>query len=113
MPVSNQCEHRFARRNEHTEGGKMTHAEEIMRAVAALIRRENKRIFSRKEVRDKIGLTPRRWLNSYTSIFQGMRSDHPGGAPRVRDRFKDVFRQVKRGKHMLTRRGNQLLTEFE
>jgi len=86
----------------------MTHAEEIMRAVASLIRRKRKRIFSRKEVRDEMRLSPDVWANSYSPIFQGMRSDHPGGAPRVRDRFKDVFRQVERGKHTLTPKGGHI-----
>ena len=91
----------------------MTHAEEIMQAVAALIKRKRENTFSRKEIRDELGLGADVWNNCYSPVFQGMRSDHPGGAPRVRDKFKDVFRQVERGKHTLTRRGRQLLTQFD
>lgn len=91
----------------------MTRAEEIMRAVATIVKREGKNIFSRREIRDQIDVSQDKWLSSYTAIFQAMRSDHPGGAPEVGPRFKGVFRQIKYGRHTLTDYGKQLLKEFD
>jgi hypothetical protein len=90
----------------------MTHAEEIMRAVALLKYEEDKDTFTREEIRQRIGVTRDEWMSGYTSIFQGMRKDQPGGAPNVAERFKGVFRQVRRGEHTLTRYGEELLKEF-
>lgn len=90
----------------------MTNAEEIiMRAVAALIE-QGKKDFSRREVQDQVGVDRGRWMANYTSIFQGMRVDHPGGAPRVREKFRGVFRRVERGRYVLTGYGKQLLKQF-
>ncbi|OGO41692.1 MAG: hypothetical protein A2Z04_05985 [Chloroflexi bacterium RBG_16_57_9] len=90
----------------------MTHAEEIMQAVATLVYIEGKDIFSREEIRQRIGVSRDDWDLGYTAIFQGMREDHPGGAPNVGEKFKGVFRQVRRGEHTLTPYGNELLKEF-
>ena len=90
----------------------MTHTEEIMRAVAVLMKEKASNTFSRKEVRDQIGVSLDRWMSGYTAVFQGMRSDHPGGAPQVGARFKGVFRRVKRGTYTLTDYGKRLLEEF-
>ncbi len=55
----------------------MTHTEEIMRAVATLVKQKGKSIFSRKEIRDQIGVSQDKWMSGYTATFQGMRSDSP------------------------------------
>lgn len=91
----------------------MTHAEEIIQAVANLMQQEGKSIFTRDEVRRQIGLNHDEWEAGYTAIFQGMRSDHPGGAPQVGARFTGVFRRVEHGKYVLTDSGWRLLQEFE
>lgn len=91
----------------------MTHAEEIMRAVASLMQQEGKLIFTRDEVRRQIGVTRDRWQSGYTATFQGMRSDHPGGAPPTKVRFREVFRRVEHGEYALTDHGRQVLPEFE
>ena len=91
----------------------VTHTEEIMRAVATLIKKEGKNIFSRREIRDQIGVNHKKWMSGYVSIFQGMRIDHPGGAPKVGKRFKNIFRRIKFGRYILTDYGKQLLKEFE
>jgi len=90
----------------------MTRPEEIMRAVAALVRR-GKRVFTRKEVRDQIGVGSHEWLYSYTAVFQGMRIDQPGGAPEVGAKFKGVFERVEYGKYVLTSYGNRLVKELD
>lgn len=90
----------------------MTHAEEIMWATATFLKKEDKYTFSRREIRDQIGIKHDKWMSGYTAIFQGMRSDHPGGAPIVGRRFKNVFRRVKRGIYILTDYGKHLLKEF-
>ncbi|MGB3905235.1 MAG: hypothetical protein WBB22_09950 [Anaerolineae bacterium] len=91
----------------------MTHAEQIMRAVAVLVRQQGKRVLTRAEVRKVIGLSSREWQYGYTAIFQGMRVDHPGGAPDVGDRWKGVFRRVEYGKYVLTDRGQELVRALE
>jgi hypothetical protein len=91
----------------------MTHAEEIMQAVTTLVQREEKSILTREEIRHQIGVSRDDWMLGYTAIFQGMRADQPGGAPKVGARFRGVFRQVEHGKHTLTDYGWQLLREFE
>ena len=90
----------------------MTHAEEIMRVAATLIKKKGEDIFSRKEIRDKIGISHDKWMSGYVSIFQGMRIDHPGGAPNIGKRFKNAFRRVEFGRYILTDYGKKLLKEF-
>ena len=90
----------------------MTHAEEIMWAIVLLSKQE-KNIFSRKDVRDTIGVDHDVWMSSYTAIFQGMRMDHPGGAPSVISKFKDVFKRVEREKYILTPYGKRPLREYD
>lgn len=92
---------------------RMTHAEEIMWAVVTILKKEDKDTFSRREIRDKIGVKHDRWMSGYTAIFQGMRSDHPGKAPDVGKKFKKVFRRIECGIYTLTEYGKQLLKEFE
>jgi hypothetical protein len=93
-------------------GGKATHAEQIMRAAAALVVQEGKEIFTRADIRDRVGVDRDTWISSYTPIFQGMRADQPGGAPPVGARYKGVFRKVEHGKHTLTPYGRELLRDF-
>jgi len=89
----------------------MTRCEEIMRAVASLVK-SGKVVFARQDVRDEIGVSRHEWLQNYTAIFQGMRVDQPGGAPEVNPRFKGVFERVEYGKYVLTPYGKNLLKNF-
>jgi len=89
----------------------MTHAEEIVQAVAILIK-QGMNIFSRKDVRDQIGVGHDVWVSGYTAIFQGMRIDHPGRAPSVNSKFKNVFERVEHGKYILTPYGKQLVQAY-
>ena len=89
----------------------MTHAEEIMHAVVDLVKRR-KKWFTRKEVRDAIGVDPHEWLYGYTAIFQSMRADHPGGAPEIGRKFRAVFQRIERGKYVLTTYGKHLAEEL-
>lgn len=82
----------------------MTHAEEILYAVAAIVR-NGKSEFSRKDVRDHLGLTADAWMSGYVAIFQAMRVDHPGGAPPIGRKYRGVFRLVQRGRYTLTEAG--------
>ena len=90
----------------------MTRTEEIIKAVAILWKKGN-HTFSRRDIRDQIGVNQDKWLSGYTAIFQGMGTDHPGGAPRVNGKFQNVFRQVRRGEHTLTDYGEKLLREYQ
>lgn len=91
----------------------MIHTEEILKAIATIMNENDSLIFSRKEIRIKIGLSHDEWMSGYTSIFQGMRIDQAGGAPDVGQKFKNVFCQVKHGVHSLTDYGRQLIKEYD
>jgi len=82
-----------------------------MKSVAILWRRGS-HVFSRKNIRDQIGVNQEKWLLSYTAIFQGMRVDHPGGAPSVNNKFRNAFKRINRGEYTLTDYGKQLLGEY-
>jgi hypothetical protein len=87
----------------------MTHAEEIFRAVVRLTQVQGREEFSRLDVRRQLRVESDTWLNGYTAIFQGMRADHPGGAPGVGEEFAGVFRRVGHGRYVLTEKGQSLL----
>jgi len=93
----------------------MTHAEEIMQAVAVLVKREGRDSFTRQDIRDTLRFDPKTWLNGYTTIFQSMRVDHGGKASVAGKRFQKVFQYADREAHThtLTEYGWQLLKEFE
>ena len=88
-----------------------THADRIMLAVAELSLVNGKDVFSRENIRDQIGLSQAEWMSGYTAVFQGMRADHPGGAPSVPRRYEGVFRRVAHGRHTLTDHGRQVAVE--
>jgi hypothetical protein len=90
----------------------VTHAGKIMRAVAALVEVEGRHVFTRDQVRKRIGVTRDRWMAGYTAIFQAMREDQPGGAPPIGSKWKGAFRRVGHGEYVLTSRGRQLLREL-
>lgn len=90
----------------------MTHAEQIMAAVAQLTEVQGFTGFSREDIRRGIGIASDTWLNGYAAIFQGMRVDQPGGAPAVGERFSGTFRRVRHGHYVLTPKGKQLAVEF-
>jgi len=85
----------------------MRHVEEIMRAICRLVSR-GLTPFRRMDVRNELGFDAETWLQSYTAIFQGMRADHPGGAPQIAHEFRDVIRRVSYGNYILTKRGQAL-----
>jgi len=84
-----------------------THAAQILRAACALVATGNSP-FSRDDIRRYLDISPEDWLNGYTAIFQGMRVDQPGGAPKVANRYKGVFKQVAHGLYELTEKGKVL-----
>lgn len=90
----------------------MNNTERIMNAVAHLINlgRDN---FTRREVRDQIRMPHEEWMSSYTAIFQGMRSDQPGGAPYVGKKYQNVFERIDHGLYKLTDYGRQIVAEFD
>lgn len=90
----------------------MTHAEEIMQAVAELIR-QGKNVFSRKDVRDQLGLTHHEWLYGYTAIFQGMRLDRSPDSPMPREKYRNMFKHTfGHGKYVLTAQGKTIVEEI-
>ena len=105
----------------------MASAQEIMKAVAHLVKQQGKDVFSREDVRQQLGVDRQTWEYSYTGIFQLMRSDgvfkikYGTARPRktsnhndnlkVGPKYKDVFQRVEHGKHTLTEYGWKLLEE--
>ena len=90
-------------------GGDGTNAGRILDAAAALAGADGRKTFSRKAVRDYLGLNNRAWQSGYTAIFQGMRDDHPGGAPKVGDSYSGVFHRVDLGTYELSAKGRRLV----
>jgi hypothetical protein len=90
----------------------MTHAEQILQAMASLVSQDGVRSFSRKAVRDRICVTQEVWMAGYTAIFQAMRSDHPGGAPPIGERYRGVFQRVSHREYQLTPYGRHLIQMF-
>ena len=90
-------------------GGTGTNAGRILDAAAALAGADGRKTFSRKAVREYLGLDNRAWQSGYTAIFQGMRDDHPGGAPKVGDSYSGVFHRVDLGTYELSAKGRRLV----
>lgn len=91
----------------------VTHAEQILQAAAALAGSDRAGLFSRKQVREQLGLSPHGWQSGYTAIFQSMRDDHPGGAPQVSAKYKNVLHRQGPGRYQLNARGRRLADEFK
>ena len=87
----------------------MIHNQRILQAVAQLTQRSKKTVFTRDEVRQEAGISRDEWQSGYTAIFQGMRVDQPGAAPRVGEKYKGVFRRVSHGEYVLTEKGQELV----
>ena len=90
----------------------MTHAEEIARVVASIIK-EKRTPFARADVRDKLDISHEEWLYGYSAIFQGMRIDHPDGVPNVGSKFEGVFKRVGYGIYELTEYGEKLIKDYD
>ena len=90
--------------------GQPTHAELILRAAAEIAHEQGSgAIITRRDIRDKIGISHSEWMAGFTAIFQAMRSDHPGGAPYIGERYRNVFRRINRGNYALTAHGESLV----
>ena len=90
----------------------MTHIEEILQAVASLIKKK-KIPFARMDIREELGLSPDRWMSAYTAIFQEMRIDRPGFSPNIRLKFRGVFKRVSYGLYVLTEYGEKLIKKYD
>jgi antitoxin component of MazEF toxin-antitoxin module len=88
--------------------GGHSHAEQILRAAIVLAGSKRQGTFTRKAVREHLGLDNREWQSGYTAIFQGMRDDHPGGAPPVGQTHSEVFHRVSPGTYELSSKGKHL-----
>jgi len=90
----------------------MTLAEQIMRAVAHLTQMQGYREFSREDVRRHLNIDREIWNKSLTAVFQGMREDHPGGAPPIGEPYSGVFRRVRHGRYTLTNKGQSFVEDM-
>lgn len=93
----------------HRQVPETTHAEQILQALRILTGNERGAIFTRQQVRDCLNISPERWSAGYTAIFQAMRSDHPGGAPQIANRYEGIIERINRGEYRLTAKGKKLL----
>lgn len=92
-----------------TVAEKGTNAAKIFSAVAVLAGPDGTNTFTRKAVRECLGLTNRAWQSGFTAIFQGMRDDHPGGAPQVGTTHSGVLHRVDHGTYELSTKGRRLV----
>ena len=90
-------------------GSGSTNAGRILLAVADLAGTDGQKTFSRRAVRDCLGLSNRAWQSGYTAIFQGMRDDHPGDAPSVGALYSGVFHRVGPGTYVLSAKGRHVV----
>jgi len=86
----------------------MTHADDIVEAVKVLVAAKPDAVFTRDQVRRTLGLSREERMSGYTGIFQRMRVDEPGAAPRVAEAYSGILRRVERGKYTLTAKGRAL-----
>lgn len=86
-----------------------TIAEALLRAVSLVVGSDRKMVFSRAEVREAAGIDRRWWEKSWNPIFQGMRIDHPGRAPKQAKKHRGVLKRISHGRFMLTAYGWQLV----
>ena len=75
----------------------MTNAMKILDAVHAIVFEDGREEFTRDGVRRKFGLSREEWMSGYTSIFQAMRADQPGGAPTIREEYYGALSMVFTG----------------
>lgn len=84
--------------------------EKIVWAVTQLSK-QGKLVFTRKDVRDILGITQEEMIASYYSIIQAMREDHPGGAPKINKKYIGFFKRIERGQYQLTDYGRKIINE--
>ena len=85
----------------------MTIAGKILAAATEIAGPNGTGRFTRKMIRDRLGVDETSWESSYSPIFQGMRDDHPGGAPNPGSAYSNVFHRVGFGEYRLTSRANR------
>ena len=89
----------------------MTHAKSILFAVNEF-RKQGIESFSRKDIRDSLGVNHENWTAGFSPVFQSMRVDQPGGAPAVAEQYRNVFKRINRGTYVLTEYGISLVEEM-
>jgi tetratricopeptide (TPR) repeat protein len=94
---------------QQNESPELTGPERIAIAVALLMQEADVITFTRDDVRRALGVSRETWMASLTSIFQAMREDEPGGAPKINPRYRGLFRRVSHGNYVLTDRGARVI----
>lgn len=89
----------------------MTISARILKSIAKLVIDEGKTTFTRAEVYKNIN-SQVFYRPSYDPIFQGMRIDQPGGAPKVSEKHQNTLERVAHGKYKLTPYGQQLIEKI-
>jgi hypothetical protein len=73
----------------------ITHAQETLQALRFLTKDDLGAVYTRIDVREHLSILRERWESGYTAIFPDMRSDHPGGAPRIGRRYIGIINRFK------------------
>ena len=89
-----------------------THAEQILRGASAVAGVDGHGDFTRKQVRERIGVSAHEWQSGYTAIFQAMRDDQPGGAPQIGEKYRAVLHRVAHGTYKLNALGRRMVSDL-
>jgi len=87
----------------------LSNAAKILDSIAHIFIDEGRREFSRDDVRKQAGLSREEWNSGYTSIFQAMRIDQPGGAPKIKKEYQGILRRLRWGVFTLTKYGKEYI----
>jgi tetratricopeptide (TPR) repeat protein len=87
----------------------LTNAAKILDAILEIYIHQGREEFTRNDVRIQVGLSRDDWMSGYTSIFQAMRADQPGGAPKIKKKYQGILRAIRRGVYTLTEYGKEYL----
>ena len=87
----------------------LSNVAKILDSIAHIFIDEGRQEFSRDDVRKQAGLSRKEWMSGYTSIFQAMRIDHPGGAPKIKKEYQGILRRLRWGVFTLTEYGKEYI----
>jgi hypothetical protein len=85
-----------------------THADMILSVIYEL-HKQGIYHFTRSQIRDLLHINPEKWNSSFNPVFQSMRADQPGGAPGVKNSYRNIFKRTDRGVYILTEIGRELI----
>jgi len=109
VELASQMERRLVQQKIGPPPSGLSNAAKILDSIAHIFIDEGKQEFSRDDVRKQAGFSREEWMSGYTSIFQAMRIDQPGGAPKIRKEYQGILRRLRWGVFTLTEYGNEYI----